>query len=102
MKKIFHALLAAFLRFSRLQYWPVRVHGGIADGARWTLFPWTSYWRGTHEPAMHQALLGLGAIGGWSCWDLGAHFGIYSIGLARRAGPTGQVAGFEPNPRLDQ
>ena len=47
---------------------------------------------------MHQALLGLGDIRGWSCWDLGAHFGIYSIGLARRVGPAGEVAAFEPNP----
>lgn len=35
---------------------------------------------------------------GWSCWDLGAHYGFYSVGLARRVGPTGEVAAFEPNP----
>jgi len=29
---------------------------------------------------------------------LGAHFGIYSIALSLRTGPTGQVAAFEPNP----
>lgn len=85
------------LRVSGLQYWPVRVRSGIARGARWTLYPWTSYWRGTQEPVMHRALAGLGDLTGWSCWDLGAHFGIYSIGLARRVGPTGQVAAFEPN-----
>ena len=44
------------------------------------------------------AALGGGTIEGWSCWDLGAHFGIYSVALARRAGPLGQVAAFEPNP----
>jgi FkbM family methyltransferase len=42
--------------------------------------------------------LGYGDISGWSCWDLGAHFGIYSIALAVKAGPAGQVAAFEPNP----
>jgi FkbM family methyltransferase len=80
---------------------PVRVRGGAAKGARWTLFPWTSYWRGTHEPAVQAAIgrLGGGAIGGWSCWDLGAHFGLYSVALAIRVGPGGQVAAFEPNPR---
>lgn len=79
---------------------PVRIRGGAAQGARWTLFPWTSYWRGTHEPAIQAALSGLGNgdIRGWSCWDLGAHFGLYSIALALRVGSTGQVAAFEPNP----
>ena len=44
------------------------------------------------------ARLGNGRIEGWNCWDLGAHFGLYSVGLARRVGPGGQVAAFEPNP----
>lgn len=83
-----------------LGLWPMRVRSGVAAGARWTLYPWTSYWRGAHEPLMQQALISLGDgdIRGWSCWDLGAHFGLYSVGLARRTGPTGQVAAFEPNP----
>jgi FkbM family methyltransferase len=80
---------------------PVRIRSGVAKGARWTLFPWASYWRGTHEPAVQRAIewLGSGDIRGWSCWDLGAHFGFYSVALALRTGPGGQVAAFEPNPR---
>ena len=81
-----------------LQYWPVRVRGGVATGARWTLYPWSAYWRGTHEPELQRALMNLGDITAWSCWDLGAHFGIYSVGLAQRVGPSGAVAAFEPNP----
>jgi FkbM family methyltransferase len=56
---------------------------------------------GQHEPALQDFLssLGRGDIRGWVCWDLGAHFGLYSIGFARRVWPTGQVAAFEPNPR---
>ena len=79
---------------------PVRVRSGAARGARWTLFPWTSYWRGTHEPRLQEAISRLngGDVTGWSCWDLGAHFGLYSVALARAVGPTGQVAAFEPNP----
>jgi FkbM family methyltransferase len=79
---------------------PVTVLSGAAKGARWTLYPWTSYWRGTHEPDLQRAIEGLGNgdITGWNCWDLGAHYGIYSIALARRVGPGGQVAAFEPNP----
>lgn len=42
--------------------------------------------------------LGGGNISGWNCWDLGAHFGLYSVALALRVGPEGQVAAFEPNP----
>lgn len=93
-------LTARLLRATRLELLPVRVRGGVAAGARWTLFPWSAYWRGTHEPRVQASILALGGgdVTGWSCWDLGAHFGIYSIGLARRVGPTGEVAAFEPNP----
>ena len=86
------------LAVTRLQFWPVRVRHGVAAGARWTLYPWSSYWRGTQEPALHRALIDLAIAEGASCWDLGAHFGIYSVGLARQVGPTGAVAAFEPNP----
>lgn len=88
----------AILRGTGLQYWPVRVRSGFAAGARWTLYPWSAYWRGTHEPVMQETLAGLGDMTGWNCWDLGAHYGLYSIGFARRTGPTGEVAAFEPNP----
>ncbi len=91
-------LVDGLLRLTCLQFWPVRVRAGIAAGARWTLYPCSAYWRGTHEPSLQQALRDLGDIQGWSCWDLGAHYGIYSVGLARRAGAKGEVAAFEPNP----
>lgn len=91
-------LLGSFLRQTGLQYWPVTVRAGLAAGARWTAYPWSAYWRGRHEPELHAAIAALGDLTGWSCWDLGAHYGIYSVGLARRVGPTGSVAAFEPNP----
>ncbi len=77
---------------------PVRVCRGIAKGARWSLFPWTSYWRGTHEPEVQARLLTLGDWTGKHVWDLGSHYGIFAVGLGRRVGPTGSVAAFEPNP----
>jgi FkbM family methyltransferase len=100
MKRFLLAAAKTLIVKTNLALFPVRVRGGIAAGARWTLYPWTSYWRGTHEPAVQAALLALGGgnISGWSCWDLGAHYGLYSVGLARRVGPQGQVAAFEPNP----
>ena len=101
MKTFLHRLAGGFLARTGLHRCPVRVRSGIAVGARWTLHPFSSYWRGTHEPAVQSLLMELGGgdIQGWNCWDIGAHFGLYSIGLARRVGPTGQVAAFEPNPR---
>jgi hypothetical protein len=100
VKDLLRAAAASLLLKTPLGLCPVRVRRGVAAGARWTLYPWTSYWRGTHEPAVQEALLALGGgdIRGWNCWDLGAHFGLYSIGLAQRVGPMGQVAAFEPNP----
>lgn len=94
----FRHLLDWFLRVTNLQYWPVRVRSGLAEGARWTIYPWSAYWRGGYEPEMQQALLDLGDMSGWCCWDLGAHYGLYSVGFARRVGPQGMVAAFEPNP----
>jgi FkbM family methyltransferase len=79
---------------------PITARSGALKGARWTLYPWSSYWKGTHEPAIQEAMAGLGDgdIKGWSCWDLGAHFGFYSVALSIRVGPGGQAAAFEPNP----
>ena len=77
---------------------PVRVRSGIAKGARWSLFPWTAYWRGTHEPAVQARLLQMGGWTGKHIWDLGSHYGIFAVGLGRLVGPAGSVAAFEPNP----
>ena len=98
MNRSLHRLADTFLRRTRLCYWPVRVKAGVAAGARWTLYPWSAYWRGGFEDELQRELIGLGDISGWCCWDLGAHYGLYSVGLARRTGPTGQVVAFEPNP----
>lgn len=101
MPPAFQAVLARLLTRTPLGLWPIRVRKGILSGAKWTLYPWTSYWRGDYEPHLQAAILSLGGgtIKGWNCWDLGAHFGYYSVALARRVGPSGQVAAFEPNPQ---
>lgn len=98
MKKILHSCAARLLRLTGAQYLPVRSRAGFNAHARWTLFPWTSYWRGTHEPSVSHALASLGELRGRVCWDLGAHFGYYSVGMALRTGPQGQVVAFEPFP----
>jgi FkbM family methyltransferase len=74
------------------------VQAGIARGARWTLLPHSAYWRCGGESDVQTAMHSLGSIVGKSCWDLGAHFGIHTIGLAMAVGPNGEVAAFEPDP----
>lgn len=81
-----------------LQYWPVRVRRGLAKGAKWTFLPHSANWRIGGEPEIEVAIRLHGSIEGGCCWDLGAHFGIHSIGLAKLVGPAGQVAAFEPDP----
>lgn len=71
---------------------------GLAKGARWTLYPYSSYWRGRTELDVEAAIRLHGSILGQSCWDLGAHYGIYTIGMALAVGEEGQVACFEPDP----
>lgn len=93
------ARLSFVLGRSPLAYLPVRVRAGVAKGARWTLLPHSAYWRGAGEPDVEAAIATLGPLEGACCWDLGAHFGIYTVGLARAVGPAGQIASFEPDPR---
>jgi FkbM family methyltransferase len=93
MKKLLQFLLCN----TPLQYWPVRVRSGLAKGARWTLYPHSCYWRGNTEPETESAILNY-VRGGDCCWDLGTHFGIYTVGMGMRVGPNGSVYGFEPDP----
>jgi FkbM family methyltransferase len=85
------------LRRTGLQYLPVLARGGLIRGARWTLYPFTSYWRGTSDLEAAQWIDRFCVPGGVA-WDLGAHFGLYTVGMALRVGPTGQVVSLEPEP----
>ncbi len=91
--------ISSWLGQSPLGLIPVRIRTGIAKGARWTLLPHSAYWRQRGEGDVDAVAATLGPLTGQCFWDLGAHFGIYTIGLARLVGPTGQVAAFEPDPR---
>jgi FkbM family methyltransferase len=92
-------LLRRLLSIPVIARLPVRVRSGVAAGARWSFFPWTAYWRGTHEPIVQARILALNIDWtGRSVWDLGSHYGVFAVGLGRRVGPTGSVAAFEPNP----
>lgn len=80
-----------------IHYIPVTVREGMAKGARWTLAPYTSYWRGNTEMDVEAAISLHGSIRGGVCWDWGTHFGIYTVGMAMAVGEKGQVVGFEPD-----
>jgi FkbM family methyltransferase len=90
--------LSQFVAASPLNKWPVRVRAGLAKGARWTLLPYSSYWRGKTEMDVEAAIKLHGTVEGASCWDLGSHYGIYAVGMAMAVGPRGRVAAFEPDP----
>jgi FkbM family methyltransferase len=93
------AKVAKLIAQTPIQYLPVRVQGGLAKGAHWTLFPHSAYWRmGGHEPEVEAAICQYGSTPGNVCWDLGTHFGIYTVGMAMAVGSSGQVVGFEPDP----
>ena len=76
---------------------PVRSPKGILKSAKWTLFPFSSYWRGTYEIGTQRVVSEM-CKPGMSCWDLGAHFGFYTVGMAKLVGKTGQVVSVEPAP----
>ena len=92
------SVLSRILSLPPVARLPVRVRSGVAAGARWSLFPYSAYWRGTHEPHLQQRIINLLDWTGKTAWDLGSHYGLFAIGLARRVGPAGHVAAFEPNP----
>lgn len=83
---------------SFFSYIPVSVRSGIAKRARWTILPYSAYWRGNFEPEVQRVTLEHGCRPGMVCWDLGAHFGLYSVGMAMHVGKEGEVVSFEPDP----
>jgi len=78
---------------------PVRVRRGPARGAWWSLYPCSAYWRlGGNDAEVEAVIQKYGSRPGSTCWDMGAHFGIYAVGMAMAVGPRGRVDAFEPDP----
>jgi FkbM family methyltransferase len=98
IRRNLHRLAGTALTRSGLANLPIRVGRGPLAGMRWTLFPSTAYWRGTHEPDVQRLFSQLDGPSGKSAWDLGAHYGFYSFIFARLVGTSGRVDAFEPNP----
>ena len=53
------------------------------------------YVLGTEEPKIQAALAAV-CRPGWTCYDLGAHIGFFSLLMARTVGADGLVVAFEP------
>lgn len=90
--------IAELLCRTPLQHISVRIKKGLAKGMKWTLLPFSANWREGGEPELEIAVRLHKNLPGATCWDLGSHFGIHTVGLARVVGSTGQVCGFEPDP----
>jgi FkbM family methyltransferase len=57
------------------------------------------YYQGHSEPATARFLASF-LRPGMKFWDVGAHFGEFSLVASKRVGETGQVVVFEPQPRM--
>lgn len=84
--------------FHKAQVW-VRIQAGVSQGM-WiqVCLPGEgSLWRGEHEPEVQNAIraaLRPGAV----FYDIGAHFGLMTLGAARVVGGRGRVVAFEGDP----
>jgi len=78
---------------------PVRVRRGPAKGAWWSVYPYSAYWRlGGNDAEVESVIKKFGSRPGSTCWDMGAHYGIYAVGMVMAVGPQGRVDAFEPDP----
>jgi len=61
--------------------------------------PHSQYWRVTDwsDNEVVTASQLLPSISGAVFWDIGAHFGIHTVGMAMQVGPAGQVVAVEPD-----
>jgi len=99
LQSSFLSILSDIICLTPIQYIPVHIRHGPATGAKWTFLPYSHYWLQGGEWFITAALKKMsGRFRAGSCWDFGAHFGIYTVGLAMEVGNKGQVAAFEPNP----
>jgi FkbM family methyltransferase len=97
LRKGLRRFLGAAVAKSPLQYWPVSVRAGLAKGAQWTIAPFSANWRHGGEVEVAAAVAMLPRVRGATCWDVGAHFGIHTVGLAMQVGADGRVCAFEPD-----
>jgi len=84
-------------RVTGLENLIVKIKSGRAKGLKWTLLPYSMYWRGKTEKVMDQAVESISKKNFQNIWDLGAHFGFYSL-VFRKCFPEAKIYSFEPEP----
>jgi FkbM family methyltransferase len=70
---------------------------GPLAGKKWLLASRTNFFLGTYEPEQTQAFQRVIKPGD-IVYDVGAHYGYYTLLSSILAGPTGKVFAFEPSP----
>lgn len=76
----------------------VPILSGPLRGARWVVGNGNhGYWLGTYERHVQSVLLRY-VKRGTAALDLGAHYGFYTLLMARLVGRDGRVIAFEPTP----
>lgn len=95
-------ILAAFLRRQARRFREgsvVTIRAGLLSGLRWRRHHRyvSSYWLGTHELPLQEALARL-LRSGDVFYDIGANAGFYTLLAGRLVGPQGRVYAFEPLP----
>jgi FkbM family methyltransferase len=75
------------------------VRSGFAQGMwmRLRIPNETGLWRGEHEPEVQKVLATLVRPGD-VVYDVGAHLGSMTLGMARLAGPRGRIVAFDGDP----
>ena len=94
----YYSKLSILICKTPVTYIPVKIRKGISKGAWFTIYPFSSYWRmGGGEKDVENAICLYCSKLGMTCWDIGAHFGIYTLGMALSVGSEGEVVSFEPD-----
>jgi FkbM family methyltransferase len=70
---------------------------GPLAGKRWLISSRINFFLGTYEPEQTQAFQEI-VRPGHVVYDVGAHYGYYTLLASALAGPAGKVFAFEPSP----
>ncbi len=82
---------------AKLNWAVLPIFSGPLKGDRWLLSTRSSFFFGTYEPAQ-TALFCKVVKPGDVVYDVGAHFGYYTLLASKLVGPEGRVLAFEPSP----
>lgn len=76
----------------------MRIRGGPNASLLWSVPTRLNFLRGTYEARL-AAFVASHVVAGDVFWDIGAHFGYYTLLAARAVGSAGRVYAFEPSAR---